>query len=82
MLFPNPASGEIYVRLPQEIMDKECLLSVVDMYGRQLAAFNYSGGETGNGTVSLSVANLINGQYICSVIADNKLYKSRFSITK
>lgn len=81
-LFPNPASGEIYVRLPQEILDKGCLLSILDMYGRQLMTYSYDSGEAVDGTVSIDVANLINGQYICSVIADNKLYKSRFTITK
>ncbi len=81
-LFPNPASGEIYVRLPQEILDKKCLLNILDMYGRQLFTYSYAIGETGDGIIGLNIANLINGQYICSIVADNKLYKSRFSVTK
>ena len=81
-LFPNPASGEIHVLLPKDLLNKECLLTIMDMYGRQLGMYSYEKGETVDGTVSLNVANLINGQYICTVKADNKLFKSRFAVTK
>lgn len=81
-LYPNPASGEIHIQLSPEVMNKECMLSIMDMYGRQLGVYGYGRGETGDGTVSMSVANLNNGQYICTVIADNKLYKSRFTVAK
>jgi PKD repeat protein len=81
-LYPNPASGEIHVQLLQEILNKKCLITIMDMYGRQLGVYSYDSGETIDGTVSLNVANLNNGQYICTVIADNKLYKCRFTVTK
>ena len=81
-LYPNPASGEIHVQLSTEVINRDCILTITDMYGRQTGVYSYDNGETGDGTVSISVANLINGQYICTVIADNKLYKSRFTIAK
>ncbi len=81
-LYPNPASDELHIQLSPEVLNKECRLTITDMYGRQVGVYSYDRGENGNGTVSLSIANLNNGQYICTVVADNKLYKSRFIVTK
>jgi hypothetical protein len=82
ILFPNPASGEMHVQLAQEATNKECMITIMDMYGRQQKVCRYSRGESVDGTVSIDVANLNNGQYICTVITDNKSYNSRFTVIK
>ncbi|MBN2215498.1 MAG: PKD domain-containing protein [Bacteroidales bacterium] len=81
-LFPNPVNDEIHILLPQEIQNRECRLAITDMYGRQIGVYSYHGGDTADGTISLNVANLDNGQYICMVNTDNVLYKSRFTVNK
>jgi hypothetical protein len=81
-LYPNPVSGEMHVQLAHEAMNKECTIIIMDMYGRKQKIYSYKRGETIDGTVSIDVANLNNGQYICTVITDNKSYNSRFTVIK
>lgn len=82
MVFPNPVSSELYIRLSPELLNKFFEVSITDIFGRQAGLYRYEGDETADGNISIDVANLNNGQYICTVVTDKKTYKSRFVKTE
>jgi PKD repeat protein len=81
-IYPNPANNEIFIELPPDITNKECLLTIVDMYGRKVDLQNYYFTATSNGSLIYNVAKLGNGQYICLIIVDYKLFVGRFAVSK
>ncbi len=81
-IYPNPADNEISVELPPDITNKECLLTIVDMFGRKVDIQNYNLTATSNGSLTYNVAKLGNGQYICLIIVEDKLFTGRFTVSK
>jgi PKD repeat protein len=81
-IYPNPSGNEVFIELPPDITNKECLLSIVDMYGRKVDIRNYYMTETSNGSLTYNVAKLDNGQYICLIVVEDKLFVGRFTVCK
>jgi PKD repeat protein len=81
-IYPNPSGNEIFIELPPDIANKECLLSIVDMYGRKVDIKNYHMTKTSNGSLTYNVAKLNNGQYICLIVVKDKLFVGRFTVSK
>ena len=81
-IYPNPADNEIFIELSPDINNKECLLTIVDMYGRKVDIQSYYLTATSYGSLSYNVAKLDNGQYICLIVVEDKLYVGRFAVNK
>jgi PKD repeat protein len=81
-IYPNPADNEIFIELPPDIANEECLLTIVDMYGRKVDLQNYYLTAKGNGSITYNVAKLGDGQYICLIIAQDRLFVGRFTVNK
>jgi PKD repeat protein len=81
-VYPNPSDNEIYIELSPDITNKECLLTIVDMYGRKVDIQNYNITAASHGYLTYNVAKLGNGQYICLIIIDDKLFTGRFAVNK
>ena len=80
-IYPNPAQENISLMLNSDITGN-FTLSIVDMFGRKVDTRNYSTNDIKNSGILYNVANLNNGQYICIVVTDNKVYEGRFTIMK
>ena len=81
-IYPNPSDNEIFIDLIPDATSKECLLNIVDLYGRKVDVQKYNLTAASHGSITYNVANLSNGQYICLVILDKKLYVGRFTVNK
>ncbi len=81
LVYPNPSDEEIYIDLSGDLATKDFVLVITDMFGRTVDMRKYHAGSV-NDRISYNVANLTNGQYICSIIADKKLIKGRFAVNK
>ena len=81
-IYPNPSDNEIFIELPPDITNKECLLTIVDMYGRKVDIRNYYLAATSYGSLSYNVAKLDDGQYICLIVVQDRLFVGRFAVNK
>jgi hypothetical protein len=65
-VFPNPSTGLINVRIPDQRIQATDLLLITDLYGRQLAKANYATAANG-----WNVSHLPAGYYLV-VVTDNQ----------
>ncbi|MFK8163801.1 MAG: SdrD B-like domain-containing protein [Lewinella sp.] len=65
-IFPNPSTGLINVRIPDQRIQPSDLLLITDLYGRQLAKANYATAANG-----WNVGHLPAGYYLV-VVTDNQ----------
>lgn len=75
-LFPNPASDELTIMLPEGIDD--FLVSVFDSFGREVFKQKYS--STTSEKIGISVSDLQTGQYVVRVLSDAHVYSQTFIV--
>lgn len=72
-VYPNPASEQVTITLP-ETGNKGYILALFDLNGNRILTRNISGAENG---YTLNVKNLASGAYILSVFNDEHVYTGK-----
>ncbi len=77
-VFPNPASSDIFVSLPQSL-DFSSELKIVSLDGREVYSANLTGT---NGIFKMNVSFLPDGVYILNVKSKSENYRTKFVVLK
>ncbi len=75
-VYPNPASSEIQVSVPENIQNAE--LSITNMVGQELSKIR----PITTGIYSVNIEDLKEGLYIVSLFADGKTYKYKLVVRR
>jgi hypothetical protein len=78
-VYPNPASGFVYLRTSNEIIKSA---SIVDALGRRVRSFDHLERTTLSGSTTLDLSDLSNGVYIVIAQTANGVSTSRLSVNR
>ncbi|NJK85894.1 MAG: PKD domain-containing protein [Bacteroidales bacterium] len=81
-IHPNPVKGDVFIELTGGPIDDDIILSVYDVFGREVDLKKYHSDEAIGGKMIYNVAHLTNGQYICIIKSARKVFKGRFVVDK
>ncbi len=73
-VFPNPASTQLTIVMPEYEEIEDCQLSILDFSGRQVMLHKVKTG----GDLNIGIAQLPEGVYTCLLQTDGKYFSSKF----
>ncbi len=73
-VFPNPATSQLIIAMPENVNTGECQLSILDFSGSQVMLQQVNGGSD----LNLGISQLPQGVYTCLLQTSGKSFSSKF----
>lgn len=78
IIYPNPAKNLISIQVPSAFVHSTLNIRIIRVDGKIELAQRIDGNT---GSITMDVSNLISGEYIVNILANNRNYNRRLNIT-